>query len=88
MLQLAAASVVAAHDAADESAIDGGEVVIVNERFKYVAGERRFSNTPRGPTRKCRLIFAGADTRKLRAMDSAIGTTLTAHRVRGHRLLH
>src|SRR5258706_5116846 len=41
-----------------------------------------------GPTPRCRLIFAGADTRNDRAMDSAIGTTLTAHRVRGHRLLH
>src|SRR5258706_3631102 len=41
-----------------------------------------------GPTRRYRFIFAGADTRKLRAMDSAIATTLTAHRVRGHRLLH
>ena len=38
--------------AALASADFGGEPVMVVERFRYVAGERRFSNTPFGPTRR------------------------------------
>ena len=34
------------------SADFGGEPVMVVERLRYVAGERVFSNTPFGPTRR------------------------------------
>jgi len=37
---------------ADASALAGGLLVMVVVRFRYVAGERRFSKTPSGPTRR------------------------------------